>query len=67
MTDLSFTTTETAGAAPRFGSGRVSSSTGGSLLEGVAFVLLCVWTRTSPDRLRNQLTPDTGACAPLGY
>ncbi|MCJ2137921.1 hypothetical protein MKK69_28395 [Methylobacterium sp. J-026] len=37
------------------------------LLEGAAFVLLCLWTRTSPVRLRDQLSPEAGACATLGF
>lgn len=40
---------------------------GGGLLQSAAFVLLCLWTRTSPDRLRDQLSPETGACATLGF
>ena len=39
----------------------------GGLLQGAAFVLLCLWTLTSPDRLRDQLSPETGACATLGF
>ncbi|MGH1572619.1 hypothetical protein ACRAWG_20535 [Methylobacterium sp. P31] len=38
-----------------------------NLLHGAAFVLLCLWTRTAPDRLRNQLTTEAGACATLGF
>ncbi|MBE7199323.1 MAG: hypothetical protein INR70_16195 [Parafilimonas terrae] len=68
MPHIPLTTTQAPGTEVRFGSGGASSSTaGGGLLEGAAFVLLCFWTRTSPDRLRSQLTPDTGACAPRGY
>lgn len=37
------------------------------LLQGAAFVLLCLWTRTAPDRLRDQLSPEAGACATLGF
>ena len=37
------------------------------LLEGAAFVLLCLWTRTAPERLREQLSPEAGACATLGF
>ncbi|MEL6063736.1 MULTISPECIES: hypothetical protein [unclassified Methylobacterium] len=37
------------------------------LLEGAAFVLLCLWTRTAPDRLRDQLSPEAGACTTLGF
>ncbi|WP_267355369.1 MULTISPECIES: hypothetical protein [unclassified Methylobacterium] len=37
------------------------------LLAGAAFVLLCLWTRTAPDRLRDQLSPEAGACATLGF
>ena len=39
----------------------------GTLLHGAAFVLLCLWTRTSPDRLRDQLNAEGGACALLGF
>jgi hypothetical protein len=38
-----------------------------TLLHGAAFVLLCLWTRTAPDRLRDQLTPEAGACGTLGF
>ncbi|MCJ2070664.1 hypothetical protein MKK75_18020 [Methylobacterium sp. J-030] len=37
------------------------------LLEGAAFVLLCLWTRTTPVRLRDQLSPEVGSCATLGF
>jgi hypothetical protein len=37
------------------------------MLHGAAFVLLCLWTRTSPERLRDQLRPEAGACATLGF
>lgn len=37
------------------------------LLQGAAFVLLCLWTRTAPDRLRDQLSPEAGGCATLGF
>ncbi len=43
-----------------------ADSTSG-LLQGAAFVLLCLWTRTSPVRLRDQLSPEAGACATLGF
>ncbi|GJE12537.1 MULTISPECIES: hypothetical protein [Methylobacterium] len=43
------------------------ATAGGGLLQGAAFVLLCLWTRTSPVRLRDQLSPETGASAALGY
>ncbi|MCJ2123253.1 hypothetical protein [Methylobacterium sp. J-077] len=39
----------------------------GALLHGAAFVLLCLWTRTSPDRLRDQLDAEAGACSALGF
>ena len=42
-------------------------SAGGGLLQGAAFALLCLWTLTSPDRLRDQLSPGTGGCAALGF
>lgn len=42
-------------------------STPQALLHGAAFVLLCLWTRTAPDRLRDQLSPEAGACATLGF
>jgi hypothetical protein len=38
-----------------------------TLLQGAAFVLLCLWTRSSPDQLRDQLTAEDGACAALGF
>ena len=37
------------------------------LLQGAAFVLLCLWNRTSPERLRDQLSPGAGTCATLGF
>ncbi|MCJ2088278.1 hypothetical protein MKK88_20150 [Methylobacterium sp. E-005] len=37
------------------------------LVQGAAFVLLCLWTRTTPDRLRDQLSPEAGTCATLGF
>lgn len=37
------------------------------LLQGAAFVLLCLWTRTAPDRLRDQLSPEAGGCTTLGF
>ncbi|WP_342105915.1 hypothetical protein [Methylobacterium sp. SI9] len=37
------------------------------LLQGAAFVLLCLWTRTAPDRLRDQLSSEAGGCATLGF
>ena len=37
------------------------------LLQGAAFVLLCLWNRTSPDRLRDQLSPEGGTCTTLGF
>ena len=39
----------------------------GTLLHGAAFVLLCLWTRTTPDRLRDQLAAESGACSALGF
>ncbi|MCJ2139704.1 hypothetical protein [Methylobacterium sp. E-066] len=39
----------------------------GALLHGAAFVLLCLWTRTTPDRLRDQLDAEAGACSALGF
>ncbi|MDP4002602.1 hypothetical protein [Methylobacterium sp. NEAU K] len=39
----------------------------GALLHGAAFVLLCLWTRTSPDDLRDQLSAEAGACSALGF
>ncbi|MCJ2049320.1 hypothetical protein [Methylobacterium sp. J-070] len=47
--------------------GAVPARVGGGLLQGAAFVLLCLWTRTSPIRLRDQLSPEAGACATLGF
>ncbi|SDM45732.1 hypothetical protein SAMN05216360_102148 [Methylobacterium phyllostachyos] len=44
-----------------------SSAPTTGLLQGAAFVLLCLWTRTSPDRLRDQLSPESGTCATLGF
>ncbi|MHB2206859.1 hypothetical protein [Methylobacterium sp. CM6257] len=38
-----------------------------SLLQGAAFVLLCLWTRTAPEQLRDQLSPGAGACTTLGF
>ena len=38
-----------------------------SLLHGAAFVLLCLWTRTAPERLRDQLSPGDGDGAALGF
>ncbi|WP_457103985.1 hypothetical protein [Methylobacterium sp. P5_C11] len=38
-----------------------------SVLHGAAFVLLCLWTRTSPDRLRDQLSSEAGVCTALGF
>jgi hypothetical protein len=38
-----------------------------ALLHGAAFVLLCLWTRSSPDELRDQLSAEAGACAALGF
>ena len=38
-----------------------------TLLQGAAFVLLCLWTRNSPDQLRDQLSGEAGACAALGF
>ena len=38
-----------------------------ALLHGAAFVLLCLWTRTAPERLRDQLSPDAGDGAALGF
>ncbi|WCS25883.1 hypothetical protein LOK46_03330 [Methylobacterium sp. NMS14P] len=38
-----------------------------SLLQGAAFVLLCLWTRTAPERLRDQLAPEAGDGATLGF
>ena len=52
-------------AASHFGT--ETAVAGGGLLQSAAFVLLCLWTRTSPDRLRDQLSPETGACATLGF
>jgi len=43
------------------------SAPANGLLQGAAFVLLCLWTRTSPDRLRDQLSPEAGSCATLGF
>jgi hypothetical protein len=71
MTDFQTTLTETdtSGAATGLGSMRseTSPSAAGGLLNGAAFVLLCLWTRTSPDRLRDQLSPEAGTCATLGF
>jgi hypothetical protein len=53
------------GFAP--GSDAVPSPARGGLLEGAAFVLLCLLTRTTPDRLRDQLSPEAGPCATLGF
>ena len=57
------------GAAPgrRDGSGSPSFAPAGTLLHGAAFVLLCLWTRTSPDSLRDQLAADADACPALGF
>jgi hypothetical protein len=49
------------------GSDAMPSRAHGGLLEGAAFMLLCLLTRTSPDRLRDQLSPEAGPCAALGY
>ncbi|QGY05281.1 hypothetical protein MMSR116_27815 [Methylobacterium mesophilicum SR1.6/6] len=49
------------------GSTAMSLPAGGGLLEGAAFVLLCLLTRTTPDRLRDQLSPEAGPCATLGF
>jgi hypothetical protein len=38
-----------------------------TLLNGAAFVLLCLWTRSSPDELRDQLSAEAGTCAALGF
>ncbi|MBP1179045.1 hypothetical protein [Methylobacterium sp. PvR107] len=38
-----------------------------TLLQGAAFVLLCLWTRSSPDQLRDQLSAEAGACAAFGF
>jgi hypothetical protein len=54
-------------AARRDGGARAADPAPGSLLHGAAFVLLCLWTRTSPERLRDQLSPEAGACATLGF
>lgn len=54
-------------AQPHALSADTSSAASQTLLQGAAFVLLCLWTRTSPDRMRDQLSSETGACSPLGY
>ncbi|TXN72541.1 hypothetical protein FV228_09480 [Methylobacterium sp. WL18] len=51
----------------RDGDGSPYVPASGSLLHGAAFVLLCLWTRTSPDRLRDQLATEAGACSALGF
>ncbi|QEE38021.1 hypothetical protein FV242_04100 [Methylobacterium sp. WL64] len=70
-------TTNSSGPRNRTDSARASSlrdgdgapyvPASGALLHGAAFVLLCLWTRTSPDRLRDQLAAEAGACSALGF
>lgn len=71
MTDFHTTVTERriARVAPHPGQalGPSPSLAAEGILHGAAFVLLCLWTRTSPDRLRSALSPEGGACATLGY
>ena len=38
-----------------------------ALLHGAAFVILCLWTRTAPERLRDQLSPEAETCGALGF
>jgi hypothetical protein len=61
-------TTETTGVRSlQDGAGSSYVPPAGALLHGAAFVLLCLWTRTSPDRLRDQLDAEAGACSALGF
>ncbi|MDQ0541194.1 hypothetical protein QO001_000102 [Methylobacterium brachiatum] len=61
-------TTETTGARSlRDAAGSPYVPATGALLHGAAFVLLCLWTRTSPDRLRDQLDPGADSCSALGF
>jgi hypothetical protein len=69
MRDLAIRAAGTGGAAEvvREPAGEVRGAPASGMLHGAAFVLLCLWTRTSPERLRDQLRPEAGACATLGF
>ncbi|KNY23600.1 hypothetical protein [Methylobacterium sp. ARG-1] len=63
----SATTETTAGRSLRDTAGSPYVPATGALLHGAAFVLLCLWTRTAPDRLRDQLDPEADSCSALGF
>ncbi|MEE7447351.1 hypothetical protein MRF4_05745 [Methylobacterium radiotolerans] len=67
MTHLATPLTGTAPESARDRSTAADRSAPHTLLHGAAFVLLCLWTRTAPDRLRDQLSPEAGGCATLGF
>ncbi|MGU3466021.1 hypothetical protein ACLBXO_14305 [Methylobacterium sp. C33D] len=67
MTHLATPPTDTVRASAQDRRVAADHSAPHALLHGAAFVLLCLWTRTAPDRLRDQLSPDAGDGAALGF